>query len=33
MAFLVELGQEVEIRIRSRSTRGTRAAVRVLHGA
>ena len=33
MAFLVELGQEVEIRIRARPARGTRAAVRVLHGA
>jgi predicted XRE-type DNA-binding protein len=33
MAFLVELGQDVEIRIRSRPARGSRAAVRVLHSA
>jgi predicted XRE-type DNA-binding protein len=33
MAFLVGLGQEVEIRIRARPARGSRAAVRVLHGA
>jgi predicted XRE-type DNA-binding protein len=30
MAFLVELGQDVEIRIRARSGRGSRAAVKVL---
>jgi predicted XRE-type DNA-binding protein len=32
MAFLVALGQDVEIRIRARPSRSARRAVRVLHG-
>ena len=33
MEFLVRLGRDVEIRVRPRSGRASRPAVRVLHGA